>query len=129
MTGSNGKYDFSLMNLIIPKNAKNKELALEFAKLLTDKKNQMDFAKLTTVMPVNKSTLEDKYFTAQNDNSLQTKARILSAKQLKNALPPIQYKNQKGLATIVNKTVAEILLDKTETSNGLNYIKNWMEKN
>ena len=129
MTGSNGKYDFSLMNLIIPKNAKNKELALEFAKLLTDKKNQMDFAKLTTVMPDNKSTLEDKYFTAQNDNSLQTKARILSAKQLKNALPPIQYKNQKGLATIVNKTIAEILLDKTETSNGLNYIKNWMEKN
>ena len=32
ITGPNGKYDFSLMNLIIPKNAKNKELALEFAK-------------------------------------------------------------------------------------------------
>ena len=36
ITGDNGKYDFSLMNLIIPKNARHKELALEFAKLFSN---------------------------------------------------------------------------------------------
>ena len=40
ITGANGKYDFSLMNFIIPKNAKNKELALEFAKVLTNEQNR-----------------------------------------------------------------------------------------
>ena len=127
ITGNNGKYDFSLMNLIIPKNAKHKELALEFAKLLTNEKHQLEFAKLTTVMPVNKYTLEDEYFTKGN-NDLQTKTRLLSAKQLKNALPPITDKDFKGLINIINKTVAEILLDKTETKKGLDLIKNWWEK-
>ena len=127
ITGNNGKYDFSLMNLIIPKNAKHKELALEFAKLLTNEKHQLEFAKLTTVMPVNKYTLENEYFTKGN-NDLQTKTRLLSAKQLKNALPPITDKDFKGLINIINKTVAEILLDKTETKKGLDLIKNWWEK-
>ena len=127
ITGNNGKYDFSLMNLIIPKNAKHKELALEFAKLLTNEKHQLEFAKLTTVMPVNKYTLEDEYFTKGN-NDLQTKTRLLSAKQLKNALPPITDKDFKGLINIINKTVAEILFDKTETKKGLDLIKNWWEK-
>lgn len=126
ITGKNSKYDFSLMNLIIPKNAKHKELALEFAKLLTNEEHQLEFAKLTTVMPVNKYTLENEYFSNANDD-LQTKTRILSAKQLKNALPPVTDKDFKGLINITNKIISEILLDKIETQNGLNEIKYWWE--
>lgn len=128
ITGSNGKYDFSLMNLIIPKNAKNKELALEFAQLLTNEENQMKFAQLTTVLPVNKNTLENEYFTKLTNDDPNTIARITSAKQLKKALPPIKYKDIKGLSNIVNKIIAEILLDKTNTQKGLNEIQNRLLK-
>ena len=129
LTGTNGKYDFSLMNLIIPKNAKNKELALEFAKLLTNDKNQLEFAKLTTVLPVNKNTLENEYFKKNNDSDLQFVTRTISANQLKNVLPPIMFKDKKGLAEIVNKIIAEILLDKTQTQDGLEKIQKWMLEN
>ena len=127
ITGTTGKYDYSLMNLIIPKNAKNKELALEFAKLLTDEKNQLEFAKLTTVMPVNKYTLKDEYFI-KSGKDLSDKARVLSAKQLQNALTPIVYKDQKSLANITNKIIAEILLGKTDTKSGLNELSSWWEE-
>ncbi|MBQ7450843.1 extracellular solute-binding protein [bacterium] len=127
ITGKNGKYDFSLMNLIIPKNAKHKELAVEFAKLLTNEEHQLEFAKITTVMPVNKYTLENEYFTDEQ-NDIQSKTRVLSAKQLKNALPPIADKDFKGLINITNKTIAEIILDKTNTQKGLDDLKTWWEK-
>ena len=127
ITGKNGKYDFSLMNLIIPKNARHKELALEFAKLITNKEHQLEFAKITTVMPVNKYTLEDEYFVKGGDD-LQTKTRLLSTKQLKNALKPVTDKNFKGLINMTNKTVAEILLDKTDTQKRLDEVKKWWKK-
>lgn len=129
ITGTNGKYDFSLMNLIIPKNSKNKELAVEFAKFLTNKENQLKFAKLTTVMPVNADTLKDEYFNKSEANDLQSKSRIISANQLKNTLPSIKFKNQKNLITMVNKTIAEILLEKTNVKDGLNNLKKWWEQN
>ena len=115
------------MNLIIPKNAHHKELALEFAKFLTNRKNQLEFAKLTNVMPVNRYTLEDKYFKSE-DNTLQAKIRILSANQLKNTLTPINDKNFKGLINITNKVIAEILSGKKSTQKGLDEIKTWWEK-
>lgn len=129
LTGDNGKYDFSLMNLIIPKSAKNKELALEFAQLLTNEQNQLQFAKLTTVMPVNKKTLENNYFKNADDSDLNAKARIISANQLKNVLTPIQYRNSKDLITLLNKTVAEVMLNKVETKPALNNLQKWWKEN
>ena len=129
ITGKNGKYDFSLMNLIIPDNAQNKELAKEFAILLTNKENQLKFAKMTTVMPVNKEAIEDEYFKDSGQNDLNSKARSLSAKQLKNTLIPIKTKNQKDLTGILNKTIAEIILEKIDTQKGLDDLKEWWERN
>ena len=129
LTGDNGKYDFSLMNLIIPKSAKNKELALEFAQLLTNEQNQLQFAKLTTVMPVNKKTLENDYFKKADNSDLNAKARIISANQLKNVLTPIQYRNSKDLITLLNKTVAEVMLNKVETKPALNNLQKWWKEN
>ena len=129
ITGTNGKYDFSLMNLIIPKNAKNKNLALEFAKILTNEQNQLNFAKMTTVMPVNKYTIKNEYFVKSTDNDLTSKARVLCAKQLNNTLTPIKFQNQKDLAQYVNKTVAEILLGKIDTQKGLDELQKWWTNN
>ena len=101
---------------------------MEFAQLLTNEENQMKFAQLTTVLPVNKNTLENEYFTKLTNDDPNTIARITSAKQLKKALPPIKYKDIKGLSNIVNKIIAEILLDKTNTKKGLNEIQNRLLK-
>lgn len=57
LTGSNGEYDISIMNFIIPKKAKNKEYAKEFINLMTDYKSQMALAKKTNVLPANKIAL------------------------------------------------------------------------
>ena len=63
IVGTTQKYDYSLMNFIIPKKAKNKESALKFALYFTNEKNQLHFAKLTTILPVNKNALKSDYFT------------------------------------------------------------------
>ena len=129
ITGSNGKYDFSLMNLIIPKSAKNKESAKEFAKFLTNEENQLKFAKLTTVMPVNKYALNNEYFKNSSEDDLNSKARKLCAKQLENTLTPVDIKNQKDLTARLNKVLAEILLNKTDTKKGLDELSLWWRNN
>ncbi|MBQ9246309.1 extracellular solute-binding protein [bacterium] len=115
LTGETGLYDFSLMNFVIPKKAHNKEAALKFALFLTNKENQLEFAKLTSILPVNNEALNDEYFTLNNDNDLQTEARIISAKQLSNPQPPIKnVKNKKELNTLSSNSTQEILINNTD---------------
>ena len=113
MVGSSGKYDFSLMNLIIPKKSKNKDSALKFALFLTNKENQLEFAKLTSVLPANKEALQDEYF-----NSELTKedlARKISAKQINNVSSGIKnYRQKKNIITLLNTSVVRIM---TNTAN------------
>ena len=117
LTGESGKYDVSIMNLIIPKRAKNKEAALKFALFLTNKKNQIELAKLTTILPVNNEALKDEYFTNFDENDVISKARCLSAKQLDNLENPVRAgRNQKEIITLLNSSVQEIMLNKDETA-------------
>ena len=111
--GSNGKYDVSVMNLIIPVRAKNKEAALKFAIFLTNKQNQINLAKLTTILPVNSEALKDSYFnTYQNDDTI-SKARCLSAKQLNNLITPVKLEhNKKEIITLLNTSIRQIMLGK-----------------
>ncbi len=111
LVGSNGKYDISLMNLVIPKKSKNKELAREFAFELTNKDNQIELAKLTNVLPANKYALSDDYFRVCSSD-IEQKSRCESAKQLNNAiLSKVEIKDKKALNEILNKTLEEILLN------------------
>ena len=115
-TGSNGKYDVSVMNLIIPVRAKNKDGALKFALFLTNKKNQLELAKLTTVLPVNNNALLDEFFTTYEENDLVSKARYISAAQLNNLQSPIKFKNNhKEIITLLNTTVQQVLLNQADT--------------
>lgn len=116
LTGKNGEYDISLMNLIIPKRAQNKELALEFALLITNEKNQREFAKLTNVLPANKYALEDDYFK-NCSSDLYDKSRCISAEQLnKISTKNNVEKNSSSINEAVNKTFEEILLDKNSNN-------------
>lgn len=116
LTGSNNKFDVSLMNLIIPKKAKHKELALKFALKLTNKQNQLELAKITNVLPANKEALEDEYFKKCSPD-LYEQSRCISAKQLDNLIEfDFDEKNKKAINEAINKTLEEILLDKNSSN-------------
>ncbi len=110
LTGSNGKYDISIMNLIIPKRAKNKELALEFAKILVSEDFQLEFSKKTNVLPANQKALQNKRFKSCKAD-LADKARCIAAYQLQNPLDiDFGYKNKKEINETVNKSLETLFL-------------------
>lgn len=127
LAGDSKKYDFSLMNLIIPLRAKNQEGAIKFALFLTNKKNQLEFARLSTILPVNKEAINDNFFTTYKEKDLISKARFLSAKQLNNLQKGEGVnKNQKEIIKLLNETTQEIMLNKVKTKDGLEDLaKNW----
>lgn len=129
ITGEYGQYDFSLMNFVIPKRAKHRQEALKFALYLTNDKNQLELAKLTNIIAVNKNTLNDEFYTKYESNDLLSKARILSAKQLNKVKPAFKSgKNQKEINNIINTATQEILLNKTDTKTILDRVaKKWKE--
>jgi len=123
------RYDVSLMNLIIPKRARHKKEALEFAKILTSNENQLKFSKLTNVLPVNAQTLKDEYFKNCEDD-LISHSRCVSASQLKSLTPPLNFKNKKEVLTIVNRAVEEVLLEKKSIEQALSDAsRDWQELN
>ena len=105
------KYDVSLMNLVIPKKSKNKELAREFAFELTNKDNQLELAKLTNVLSANKYALSDDYFK-NCPSDIEQMSRCESVKQLNNLIKEkVEIKDKKAVNEYLNKALEEILLN------------------
>ncbi len=127
ITGELGQNDFSLMNFVIPLRAKHKDEALKFALFLTNEKNQIELAKLTNVIATNKKALNNDFYTTYNNSDLMAKARVISAKQLNKIQPALKSeRNQKDINNLINTTVQEILLGKTDTSSALDKAaKDW----
>lgn len=127
--GELGQNDFSLMNFVIPLKAKHKDEALKFALFLTDSKNQLELAKLTNVIAVNRETLRNEFYNKYERGDLMAKARVISAKQLNHVQPAMKSaRNQKDINNIVNAAVQEVLLDKAPTKEILDRVsKEWKE--
>lgn len=127
IVGELGQNDFSLMNFVIPLRAKHKEQALAFALFLTNEKNQLELAKLTNVLAVNKNTLKNEFYTKYDNNDLMAKARVISAGQLDKIQPVYKpQKGQKDINNIINSATQEILLDKEPVQNILDRAaKSW----
>lgn len=116
IVGEIGQNDFSLMNFVIPIKAKHRDEALKFALFLTNNKNQLELAKLTNVLAVNKETLQNDFYTKYDKNDLMSKARVISAKQLDKIQPVFRtQKGQKDINNLINESVQEILLGKKGT--------------
>ena len=130
LTGPNGKYDIALMNLIIPTRAKNKALAKEFALQLTNADNQLEFAKLTNVLPANKVALNNPYFKNCSEENLVEKARCVSTLQLNNLVDKnFGYENKKTINDTINSSVEKYLLEGTAPIESLAHeIKNLQNK-
>ena len=127
IVGELGQNDFSLMNFVIPERAKHKSDALKFALYLTNNKNQLELAKLTNVIAVNKETLNNDFYTTYSDNDLMAKARVISAKQLNHVEPVLKSsRNQKDINNLINTAVQNILLNKGNTKHILEKLsKDW----
>ena len=123
--GTLGQNDFSLMNFVIPLKSKHKHEALKFALFLTNDKNQLELAKLTNIIAVNKEALNNDFYKKYDENDLMAKARVISAVQL-NKLQPVfrTQKNQKEINNIVNNALQSILLNKSAINKALNNAKN-----
>lgn len=126
-TGALGQYDFSLMNLVIPLKSSKKEEALKFVLFLTNDENQLKLAKLTNVLATNKKTLKNDFYTKYEDNDLISKARVISARQLRRIQPVLrQGKGQKEINLLINTAVQEILLEDKDTRTVLDDVaKKW----
>ncbi|MBR2386204.1 extracellular solute-binding protein, partial [bacterium] len=129
LVGTNGKYDVALMNLVIPKKAKNKDLALEFAIQLTNKENQLKLSKLTGVLPVNKYALDDDYFKIAKSTEPIERARIIGAEQLNNLIQnDFGYDNKKSINDIINKTLENSLVLDKNIKNEIKILANEIDK-
>lgn len=87
ITGSTGKKNVAVMNLVIPKDSPDQEEALAFALFVTNTENQLAFAQAANVLP---STVEavDQYIESlelDSADDLLSKARQVSAQQLGDA--------------------------------------------
>ncbi len=127
IVGELGQNDFSLMNFVIPERAKHKSDALKFALYLTNNKNQLELAKLTNVIAVNKETLNNDFYTTYSDNDLMAKARVISAKQLNYVEPVLKSsRNQKDINKLIKTAVQNILQNKGNTKQLLEKLsKDW----
>lgn len=127
LVGELGQNDFSLMNFVIPLRAKHKDEALKFALFLTNSENQLELAKLTNVIAVNKDTLKNEFYTTYTEEDLMAKARVISAHQL-NKVEPVLHsgRNQKDINNLINTAVQNILLNKAPVNEILNKVsKEW----
>ncbi|MDR1168842.1 MAG: extracellular solute-binding protein [Heliobacteriaceae bacterium] len=116
ITGSAGQNDFSLMNFVIPQNARRKNEAIKFLLFLTNENHQLELAELTNVLAVNNKALQNEFYTKYDKNDLTSKARVTSAQQLNKISPVfIAQRNQKEINTVINSAVQEILLNKNTT--------------
>ena len=127
--GNLGQNDFSCMNFVIPKKAKNKDAALKFALYLTNKENSLELGKLSNVLTANKEALNDDFYKRYDENDLTSKARVISAQQLEKIEPTVRpQKNQKEINLLINTAVQEILLNRDTTDKILdNLSKEWAE--
>ena len=123
LTGSTGKYHFSVMNFVIPVKSSKQQEALSFALFLTNKENQLELGKITNVLATNQEALQDKFYTQSSTKDLQTQARIQSAKQLKKIQPIPFYQNRKELINLINNATQQILLNQDSVENILNKLK------
>ncbi|MDD3014242.1 MAG: sugar ABC transporter substrate-binding protein [Candidatus Gastranaerophilales bacterium] len=127
ISGSSGKVDFALMNLVVPTKSKYPKEAVDFALFLTNNENQLAFCKLAPILPSTLKAINSDYFKNKNTADIIDKARSLSATQLNNALKPIPpLENQKDLFEIADYATQQALLNQTKPKQALDQaIQDW----
>ncbi|MGB8698203.1 MAG: sugar ABC transporter substrate-binding protein [Thermosynechococcaceae cyanobacterium] len=121
ITGSTGKKNVAVMNVVIPKDTDQPDAAVKFALFVTDPQNQLSFAKAANVLPSTSASLQDPYFSkVMPDASSTDKARIVSASQMKEAevlIPTL--KDIKSLQKILYENLQAVMLNQKSAEQAL----------
>ncbi|MFJ9413170.1 extracellular solute-binding protein [Streptomyces sp. NPDC101227] len=106
-----GKANMYVQGLMVNAQSGVKPAAVAFAHFVTDKKNQMAFAKKVTIFPSTKGSLDDPYFTKE-DGTDATRVRVASAASLKTAVnyTPVLLSDQ--MKTVLRNAVARAVQGK-----------------
>uniref|UniRef100_B8HYA6 Extracellular solute-binding protein family 1 n=1 Tax=Cyanothece sp. (strain PCC 7425 / ATCC 29141) TaxID=395961 RepID=B8HYA6_CYAP4 len=127
ITGTTGKKNVAVMNLVIPRDTDKPDLAVKFALFVTNSQNQLAFAKAANVLPSTIAALEDPFFSKMpTDASSLDQARVTSASQMKEAQVLIPTRKdvkqlQKAIydnlqaAMLGQKTVDQAVTDAAQT--------------
>lgn len=112
LTGDSGKKNVAVMNLLVPRQSRHPELAVEFALFVTNNENQLAFAKEANVLPSTKAALADPYFRTVAENATPVDiARAVSASQMNQAevlIPPLR--DIKELQRLLYENLQAVLL-------------------
>ncbi len=112
ITGETGKKNVAAMNLVIPRDTDQPEMAVKLALFVTNSQNQLAFAKAANVLPSNVKALADPYFTTAAANGTPVEqARMVSAAQMSDAqvlIPPV--KNVKQLQKVLYDNLQAAML-------------------
>ncbi|WP_017295608.1 ABC transporter substrate-binding protein [Geminocystis herdmanii] len=113
VTGSTKKKNVSVMNLVIPKDSKNIDGAVNYALFVTNGENQLKFTQEANVLPSHNSSIEQYIRNLENDpnKDILTEARRISAVQLEDAevlIPPV--KNINELKKIIHENLQSAML-------------------
>lgn len=123
ITGSTGKKNVAVMNLVVPAATDVPEAAIDFALYITNDDNQLSFAQAANVLPSTAAALQDDYFAPNAEAAPGVEqARSVSAAQMNQTevlipamdgiqeLQGIIYDNLQA-AMLGQKTVAQALED------------------
>ncbi|WP_460193710.1 ABC transporter substrate-binding protein [Thermosynechococcus sp. FA-CM-4201] len=112
LTGDTGKKNVAVMNLLVPRQSRHPELAVEFALFVTNNENQLAFAKEANVLPSTQAALADPYFRTLGENATPVDiARSVSAAQMNQAevlIPPLR--DIKELQRLLYENLQAVLL-------------------
>lgn len=130
ITGESGKKMMSVQNLVVPEQSEQQEAAVDFALFVTNAENQVEFAKLTPVMPSIEEALDDPYFTEEPDDADAIDyVRLTSAEQLPDAellTPPMD--NVNDLQTVLRDGFGRAMLGEATPEESLEQAeKEWNE--
>ncbi len=122
ITGTTGKKNVAVMNVVIPKDTDQPDAALKFALYVTNNANQLAFAKAANVLPSTQEALKDSYFATAPANATPVdQARLVSASQLKDAEVLIPaMKNGKQLQKLIYENLQGAMLGKKTVDQAIN---------
>jgi len=119
--GDEGTMYSAIQNLVISEQSEHKDVAIEFVKFITNKENQIDFAKLVPILPGNAEAAEDEYFLSGEDSEdPEEKGLYYSALDIEKAVdmsPPIEQANQ--INEILTEEYEEVMLNDKDPKDAL----------
>lgn len=108
----------SLHTLAVSQRSKSPQLAAEFAAFVTNAENQLDFAKLTVIVPSTRESLEDPYF-ADPEDTKEGLARRMSAQDVVNSTVYRPPSDAAKLYRVMEQVTEDVALGKITADDGL----------